>query len=318
MAEKKYPDPKIPEPGIVAGLIGFIILDLGSVVPILNWITTGIATIVEFFISFSGIGGIVLVFTYAVGFIVEVIPGASAFPTLTLVWIITIIFDRYPQILPKWIRDKIELAGQVAQMAKSKGAKGAAGALEGAEGAVAKEASAAATAERGAAGAAGQGVQEEGSLAAGNEAGGSAKTGEGSAEGASKSNRERLKESFGGSEGGGEAGMGEMGSAEGGGGNQDGGEGRDENLSLEEQREQNAIRGMNIEDLKLDLFPAEQMMADAESPVLGAKVLKFDPNRAIEPKPAREWAKRDNTRAKGIINSEKIDLSNNNSKQKAA
>src|SRR5688500_484628 len=114
MDEKKHPEPKIPDAWAIAGFIGFIILDLGSIIPILNFITTGIAAIINLVVTFSGIGGIVLVFTYLIGWIVELLPIASFFPTLTIIWAITIIFDRYSYILPKWLRDKLELAGQVA------------------------------------------------------------------------------------------------------------------------------------------------------------------------------------------------------------
>lgn len=57
-----------------------------------------------------------------------------------------------------------------------------------------------------------------------------------------------------------------------------------------------------------DVFGADQMLADVDTPVLGAKVLKFDPNRAIQAKPAKEWPAGDKQSTKGIIDSEQVDL----------
>ena len=81
-------------------------------------------------------------------------------------------------------------------------------------------------------------------------------------------------------------------------------------LTLEEQREENAIKGLDIEDLALDVFSPEEIMSDIGAPTLGAKTLKFDPDRAMDPKAAKKWPTQSNMNRKGIIDSERVDLKN--------
>lgn len=285
MGEKNYPPPRISVPIAIALTFLFLVLDIISIFPALNWLTTGISGVINVTLSFMGIGGIVLVFSYVVGWIIELIPFLSILPVLTIVWIITIIFDRFPWILPERIRAKIEEAGKVAEAVKSGGKKGA-NILEDQKVAFSKGRMAR-TDRKGFKGLKrGLGEDVESEFAENLPPGHPEGTPGGVGGGGAGQAQEPGRQGAGSPEG--ERGTGGVGEA--------GGESRTEGeeaqnkeqggrepLTPEEQWDQNMMRGRDMENLETALFETQQINAEIESPVLGSKTSGFDP-RVMEPK----------------------------------
>lgn len=278
-------EPKLSDADIIIGSVLMLTLDA------IDWVELGVPgtdligfPLEQLFLSKKGVKGT----TALIGNGLELIPGVDYLPLRSIAWLVTAWMDRHPS----QFSEKLEQVGEMVQAAEG---KAGAGALQ-AEGAAANEAAAAA--EKGAAQGVGGALEE-------NAASGSTSTAAGKAE---KSARDKIAAS--------EQGSGSvrdrLGETSEDGDGSGGGEEEDAKpLTLEEQREENAIKGLDIEDLALDVFSPEEIMSDIGAPTLGAKVLKFDPDKAIEPKAARRWAPRNDTNGKGIIDSERIDLKNN-------
>jgi hypothetical protein len=279
-------EPKLSDADVIIGSVLMLTLDA------IDWLQVGIPgtdlvgfPLEQLFLNKKGVKGT----TALVGNIIELVPGVDYLPVRSIAWLITAWMDRHPSEFS----EKMEQVGEVVQKAEG---KAGAGALQ-AEGAAAKEAATAAEqgAAQGAAGAVEKGAAEGGASSAAGTAEKSAQDKIAASEQGSGSVRDRMGETSGGEQGEGEEGQSKE---------------EAKPLTLEQQREENAIKGLNIDDLALDVFSPEEMMADIGAPTLGAKVLKFDPDRAIEPKAPRKWPTQSNMNRKGIIDNERVDLKN--------
>jgi len=70
------------------------------------------------------------------------------------------------------------------------------------------------------------------------------------------------------------------------------GEAEQKPLTLDERRMDNAIRGRNIEDVMEDVFSPDQILAEIDTSKTTDNVRRFDPDRAMSPKPARQFARK--------------------------
>jgi hypothetical protein len=278
MDGRKYPEPKMPDWLMISGFIGFIGLDILSAVPALNWATTMVAAAINIIVTFTGIGGVVLVFAYVTGWIIEVIPVLSILPTLTAVWGLTVIFDRHPEWLPEWVRKKIEQAAKVAQAAKGKGggvAKGGSKEVVGGMRSGVQAGREAAAAERAAAGE--TRGQFRGRLAA-EASGGAGEAGEEEALGGGKRRKK------GGRDGG------EGGPEEEGPGEEEGGEGKEEEALSPELRDlMNILSGDPFGKRLLHTLTLEDILSRVGEQKRGEKPSQFDSDLGITkstPKPA--------------------------------
>jgi hypothetical protein len=278
-------EPKLSDADIIIGSILMLTLDA------IDWLEVGIPgtdlvgfPLEQLFLNKKGVKGT----TALVGNVIELVPGVDYLPVRSIAWLITAWMDRHPSEFS----EKMEQVGEYVQKAEG---KAGAGALQ-AEGAAAKEAGAVAGrgSAQGAGGALEKGAAEGGASTTAGTAEKSAQDKIAASEQGSGSVRDRMGETSGGEDGGG------------------GGEGGGENakpLTLEEQREENAIKGLDIDDLALDIFNPEQVMGNIGAPTLGTKASEFN-DQVMEPKRPEEPPTQSATNRKGIIDNEEVNLKN--------
>ena len=224
---------------------------------IVDWFEVGIPAtdVASWFVQFGLFKkGVSGTYQVVVG-ILELIPGIDYLPIRTVSHIIATWADRHPDSKLHKLIKVAEIATAVkGKLAAKKIGSAAGSAAQGALQAEEKVASEAALAaeQAGAAGAAARGAP-----------------GEGVAEGGATKAARR-----------------DAGQPEG------AGEAEQKPRSLEERRLDNAIRGRNIEDVMDDVFSPDQILAEIDTSKTTDNVRRFDPDRAMSPKPARQFARK--------------------------